>query len=205
MSSYPILCYGDMQRTVPADSGAGTRSYWVMPRNATIWNASIFRAVAKLIYFPISVVMFSILFHRLMWANFFYYILDIRFYFSLSVKSTSHFSTLSDFRQLQIPHAQTKYYEILPAHSKTPHDTTRKIVNRCFELKYHISTLKKKPDYFWTRVYMFILVHYPVSAIILDMDAANERRRYLVTALLEGWSHTQIPAPRRCGPPNSSY
>ena len=114
MSSYPILCYGDMQRAVPADSGAGTRSYWVMPSNATIWNVSIFRAVAKLIYFPISVVMFSILFHRLMWTNYFYYILDIRFYFSLSVKSTSHFLNLSDFRQLQIPHAQTKYYEILP-------------------------------------------------------------------------------------------
>ena len=143
MSSYPILCYGDMQRAVPADSGAGKRSYWVMPSNATIWNVSIFRTVAKLINFPISVAMFSIMFHRLMWTNYFYYILDIRFYFSLSVNTTSHFSSLSAFKQLQIPHAQTKYYEILPAHSKTPHDTTRKILNRYFELKYHISTLKK--------------------------------------------------------------
>ena len=30
MSSYPIPCYADMQRAVPADTGAGTSSYNVL-------------------------------------------------------------------------------------------------------------------------------------------------------------------------------
>ena len=73
MSSYPIPCYADMQRAVPADSGAGTRSYWVMPSNTTIWNFSIFRdrAQEELIYFWIPAAMFSMMFHWLMCRNFF--------------------------------------------------------------------------------------------------------------------------------------
>ena len=43
MSSYPIACYADMQRVVPADSGVGTSSYWVLPSNKAIWIFSIFR------------------------------------------------------------------------------------------------------------------------------------------------------------------
>ena len=39
----PHPCQADMQRAVPADSVAGTSSYWVMPRNTAIWNFSIFR------------------------------------------------------------------------------------------------------------------------------------------------------------------
>ena len=66
------------------------------------------------------------------------------FYISLSVNLTSHFSNFGYFRRLQIPNAQTKYYEIVPAHTKTPRNTTRKIANRYFEIKYHFLTLRKK-------------------------------------------------------------
>ena len=88
--------------------------------------------------------MFSRRVHRLMWINFLYYSLDIRFYLSSFVNSTSHFSNFADFRQLQTPNAQTKYYEILPGHTKIAPDTTRIIANRYFELKYHFLTLQKK-------------------------------------------------------------
>ena len=102
MSSYSTPCYADLQRAMPSDSGAGTSSYWVMPSYTAISNFSIFwgRAQAGLIYFPISVAMFSMMFHRLMWTNFVYYILDIRLYLSLSVNLTSHFSNFADLRQL---------------------------------------------------------------------------------------------------------
>ena len=76
--------------------------------------------------------------------KFVYYILAIRLFLSLSVDLTSHFSNFVAFRQLQILNARTKYYEILPAHTKTPHNTTHKITNRYFEFKYHFSTLQKK-------------------------------------------------------------
>ena len=67
MSSYLTPCYADMQRAVPSDPGAGTSSYWVMPSYTAIKHFSIFwgRAQARLIYFPISVAMFSMMFHRL--------------------------------------------------------------------------------------------------------------------------------------------
>ena len=146
MSSYPIPFFADMQRAVPADSGAGTSSYLVMSSNTAISSFSIFwnRAWAELIYFPISVAMFSMMFCRLMWTNFVYYILAIRLVLSLSVNLTSHFSNFIDFRQLQIPNAQTKYYEILPAHTKTPRYTSHRIANRYVEFKYHFLTLQKK-------------------------------------------------------------
>ena len=144
MSSYPIPCYADMQRAVPAGSGAETSSYWVMPSNTAIWSFSIFRdkVWAELIYFPISAAMSSMMFHRLMWTNIFYYTLDIRFCISLSVNQTSHFSNFADFRQLQIPNAQTKYYEHLPAYTKTPQNATRKIANWYFEFKCHFLALQ---------------------------------------------------------------
>ena len=146
MSSYPTPCYADMQRAVPSDSGAGTSSYWVMLSYSAISNFSIFweRVSAELIYFPISVAIFSMMFHRLMWTNFAYNILDIRLYLSVSMNLTSHFSNFAEFRQLQIPNAQTKYYEILPARTKTHHNTTHKIANWYFEFKYHFSTLQKR-------------------------------------------------------------
>ena len=61
--------------------------------------------------------------------------MNTRFYLSLSANLTSPFSNFADFRQLQITNAQTKYYDILAAHNKTPHNTTRKIPNRYIELK----------------------------------------------------------------------
>ena len=77
--------------------------------------------------------------------TFVYHILAIRLYHNLSVNLTSHFLYFADFRQQQIPNAGTKCYEILPAHTKTPHYTTHKIANRYFESEYHFSTLQKNP------------------------------------------------------------
>ena len=37
-----------------------------------------------------------------------------------------------------------KYYEILPTHTETPRNTTRKIANLCIEFNYHFLTLQKK-------------------------------------------------------------
>ena len=90
------------------------------------------------------------LWRRSLWCStdssgqlYFSYTLDIRFYLSPSVNETSHFSNFAEFRQLQIPNAKPKYYEILPAHTKTPRNTTRKIVYRYCELKYHFLTMPK--------------------------------------------------------------
>ena len=85
------------------------------------------------------------MFHRLMWTNFVYHILDIRLYLSLYVNLTSHFSNFAEFRELQKPNTRTKYYEILPAHTKTSHDTSHKIANRYFKFNYHFLTLQKNP------------------------------------------------------------
>ena len=77
------------------------------------------------------------MFHRLMRTNFVYYILAIHLLLSLSVNLTSHFSNLADFRHL-------KTNEILPAHTKTPYNTTHKIASQYFEFRYHFLTLQKK-------------------------------------------------------------
>ena len=37
-----------------------------------------------------------------------------------------------------------KYYEILPTHTETPRNTTRKIANLYIEFIYHFLTLQKK-------------------------------------------------------------
>ena len=73
-----------------------------------------------------------------------YYILAIRLYLSLSVNLISHFSNFADLKQIQMRNAETNYYEILPAHTKTPHITTHEIANRYFESGYHFFTLQKK-------------------------------------------------------------
>ena len=46
-----------------------------------------------------------------------------------------------------------KYYEILPTHTETPRNTTRKIAILCIEFNYHFLTLQKKSHYFWPGVY----------------------------------------------------
>ena len=86
------------------------------------------------------------MFHRLTRTNFVYYNLVISFNLSLSVSQISHFSIFADFRQLQIPNARTKCYEILPTHTETPHDTNHKIANRYFEFRYmyHFCDITKK-------------------------------------------------------------
>ena len=79
-----------------------------------------------------------------MTQNFVDYILAIRLFLSLYVNLTSHFSNFVGFRQLQIPNARTEYYEISPAYSRTPHNTTHKIASLYLEFKYHFLTLQKK-------------------------------------------------------------
>ena len=68
----------------------------------------------------------------------------MRLYLSLSFNFTSHFSNFADLREIQTQNAQTKCYDILPAHIKTNHGTTHKITNQYFEFKYHFLTLQKK-------------------------------------------------------------
>ena len=52
-----------------------------------------------------------------------------------------------------------KYYEILPTHTETPRNTSRKIANLYIEFNYHFLALqKKKSHYFWTGVYMYMAV-----------------------------------------------
>ena len=66
---------------------------------------------------------------------------------------TLELGNFADFTQLQIPNAQTKYYEILTTITETPHNTIRKITNWCIAFKYHLLTLQNKSDYFCTMVY----------------------------------------------------
>ena len=73
--------------------------------------------------------MFSTMFHLLMWTNLFYYTLDIRFDLSLFVNLTSHFSNFANFRQLQIPNAQTKYYDIYLLIPNTQYNSQIDILN----------------------------------------------------------------------------
>ena len=42
---------------------------------------------------------------------------------------------------------------MLPTHTETPRNTTRKIANLYIEFNYHFLTLQKKSHYFWTGVY----------------------------------------------------
>ena len=113
LSSYPVSCNADMYRTVRGNSGARTSSYWAMSDTA-IWISSIFRdrAMAELILYPISTVMFSEVFHQLLWTNFFQGILPLRLYQGYlhvsQLSLTPDFSN-TEFRQLQIPNTQTKY------------------------------------------------------------------------------------------------
>ena len=66
------------------------------------------------------------------------------FYLILTVILTSQFSNITYFRQQQQQNKPMKYYEILPTHTETPHNTTRKIANLYIEFNYHFLTLQKK-------------------------------------------------------------
>ena len=88
------------------------------------------------------------MFRRLIWIHLFYHFLAIRlyhdFYLSLIAILTSHFSNITYFRQQQQQNKRMKYYEILPTHTETPRDTTRKIANLYIEFNCHFLTLQKK-------------------------------------------------------------
>ena len=82
------------------------------------------------------------------------------FYLSLTVILTSHFSNITYFWQQQQHNKPMKYYEILPTHTETPRNTTRKIANLYIEFNYHFLTLQKKSHYFWTGVYQVNDIHF---------------------------------------------
>ena len=88
------------------------------------------------------------MFRRLIWIHLFYHFLAIRlyhdFYLSLIAILTSHFSNITYFRQQQQQNKRMKYYEILPTHTETSRDTTRKIANLYIEFNCHFLTLQKK-------------------------------------------------------------
>ena len=48
-----------------------------------------------------------------------------------------------------------KYYAILPTHTETPRDTTRKIANLYIEFNYHFLTLQKKIPLLLNRSVLF--------------------------------------------------
>ena len=60
-----------------------------------------------------------------------------------------------------------KYYEILPTHTETPRNTTRKIANLYIEFNYHFFTLQKKSHYFWTGVYDKRVIVFHVNSLHL--------------------------------------
>ena len=131
---------------MPGDPGAGTSSYWLMPSNTATKISTIFqdRVITELIYLLTSAAMVSMMFRRLIWIHFFYHFLAIRFYLSLTVILTLHFSNITYFRQQQQQNKPMKYYEILATHTETPRNTTRKIANLYIEFNYHFLKLQKK-------------------------------------------------------------
>ena len=140
-----------MQREVPGDPGAGTSSNWVKPSNTAPKMSTIFRyrVITELIYLFIAAAMTSMMFRRLIWITYFntfwLFVCITSFYLSLTVILTSQFSNITYFRQQQQQNKPMKYYEILPTHTETPRNTTRKIANLYIELNYHFLTLQKNP------------------------------------------------------------
>ena len=107
------------------------------------------------------------MFRRLIWIHFFYHFLAIRlyheFYLRLTVILTSHFSNITYFRQQQQQNKPMKYYEILPTHTETPRNATRKIANLRIEFNYHFLTLQKKIPLLLNRsVHYSLYIHYNV-------------------------------------------
>ena len=139
-----------MQREVPVDPGAGTSSYWVMPSNTATKISTIFRdrLITELIYLLNSAAMVSMMFRRLIWIHsfitFWLFVCITSFYLSLTVILTSHFSNITYFTQQQQQNKPMKYHEILPTHTETPRNTTRKIANLYIEFNYHFWHCKKK-------------------------------------------------------------
>ena len=144
-----------MQREVPGDPGVGTSSYWVMPSNTATKICTIFRdrVITSLFLQRWSLWCSAVSFGYISFITFWLFVCITSFYLSLTVILTSHFSNITYFRQQQQQNKPMKYYEILPTHTETPRNTTRKIANLYIEFNYHFLTLQKKSHYFWTGVY----------------------------------------------------
>ena len=83
--------------------------------------------------------------------------------------------------QLQTPNTQAKYYEILPAHIETTHDTTHKIANQYFEFEYHFLTLQRKIPIYFEQGCTVIAAH--LSSIAFNSLSVNSK-----VANLGDWS-----------------
>ena len=135
-----------MQRKVPGDPGAGTSAYWVMPSNTATKISTIFRdrVITELIYLLISAAMVSKMFRRLIWIHIFYHFLAIRLYHEFLSQLNCHFDiAFFEHNLLQTTTAAKQANEILPTHTETPRNTTRKIANLYLEFYYHFLTLQK--------------------------------------------------------------
>ena len=176
MSSYPIPCYADMQRAVPADSGAGTSSYrvmrtiqwyeisqyfeirpwqnWFISRFLRRWSLWCSTDSCGQISF-IKLWIFAVLSQPICQLNIIFF-------------------ELADFRQLQISNAETKYYEILPAHTKHLIIQLVKLQIDILKLNTTFWHCKKNSDYFWTRVYIRPQgrsIDKPFSKLILTLSS----------------------------------
>ena len=96
----------------------------------------------------------AVSFGYISFITFWQFVCITSFYLSLTAILTSHFSNITYFRKQQQQHKPMKYYEILPTHTETPCNTTRKIANLYIEFNCHFLTLQKKFHYFWTGVYL---------------------------------------------------
>ena len=74
-----------------------------------------------------------------------------------AVISTPDFSKFADFKQLQIPNAQTKYYEILTTNMEHLIIPFTKLQTDVLNLNITFRHFKQS-DYFWTRVYVYVNV-----------------------------------------------
>ena len=88
--------------------------------------------------------------------------LEYSLWITLTVILTSHFSNITYFRQQQQQKKPMEYYEILPTHTETPRNATRKIANIYIEFNYHFLTLQKKIPFLLNRS-----VHVPPGGLWL--------------------------------------
>ena len=86
----------------------------------------------------------AVSFGYISFITFWQFVCITSFYLSLTAILTSHFSNITYFRKQQQQHKPMKYYEILPTHTETPCNTTRKIANLYIEFNCHFLTLQKK-------------------------------------------------------------
>ena len=71
----------------------------------------------------------AVSFGYISFITFWLFVCITSFYLSLTVILTSHFSNIIYFRQQQQQNKPMKYFEILPTHTETPRNTTRKSIH----------------------------------------------------------------------------